>query len=274
MHTKLTPLDVLPLGEIDDFATRYLETFASSRMPMAIVTYAASIASLRNAELNTVLSGFVTSVLNGSFKAKRCQLENNLHLQTIEAYQKGIVNNWMTSLPPITIESPGGKGSVYHVVDSDDPIDLMLCGTEVEGSCQKVDGKADMTKGLLGYLVDGKNRLLAVKDSEGKIVARCIMRLMWDGEKPVLFREIVYSSDKNNKHEALLNSMAHAKAKKLNLPLLCEEISDIGNDYGKPLHSLSSPSPWEYCDAARGIAGTEGLKMKGVYTISSAQLLR
>ena len=49
----------------------------------------------------------------------------------------------------------------------------------------------NLNKGLLGYLVDGKNRLIAIKEGD-KMIARCMLRLLWDGEQPVIYREVFY----------------------------------------------------------------------------------
>jgi len=49
-----------------------------------------------------------------------------------------------------------------------------------------------LNKMSYSYLIDGKNRLLAIKDDKGHIKARSIIRLLWDGEKPVLFLEKIY----------------------------------------------------------------------------------
>ncbi|MBA3602599.1 MAG: hypothetical protein H0W50_02940 [Parachlamydiaceae bacterium] len=67
------------------------------------------------------------------------------------------------------------------VIEMDDPIDILLCGTEVDGSCQRVDGDANLNKGLLGYSMDGKIKILAIKSAEGplgKINARCLLKVL------------------------------------------------------------------------------------------------
>lgn len=151
----------------------------------------------------------------------------------------------------------------FIVVDSDDPIDLLLCGTEVLGSCQRVDGSPQQNKGLLGYMLDGKNRLLAVKDGD-KIVARCIARLLWDGEKAVLFRERIYPDVVPPHLVKALNQMAMKKAQALNIPFVAQD--GLGERYEKELKALGGPSPWEYCDGA-----AVGVSANGVYTIKSSR---
>ena len=149
------------------------------------------------------------------------------------------------------------------VVITDDPIDLLLCGTDVMVSCQRLDGSPNQNKGLLGYLMDGKNRLLAIKEGKGKIVARSILRLLWDGERPVLYRDRFYPDNIDSRHLKALNEAALELAKKLRIPLTS---AAEGVSYGKTLHSLGSSAPYEYCDGGGGM-------QKGPYTIDDANTI-
>ncbi|MBA2727305.1 MAG: hypothetical protein H0U49_03925 [Parachlamydiaceae bacterium] len=149
------------------------------------------------------------------------------------------------------------------VEETDDPIDILLCGTEVSGSCQRVDGDPNLNKGLLGYLMNG-NKLLAVKGSEGTFKAGCLLRLLWDGEKPVLFMERLYPDNIKDRHRQALEYLAKQKAIQLGIPLCCK--SETGQEYNKPLYALGGPSPYEYCDAVSSITD-------GKYTIKNVKLL-
>ncbi len=160
---------------------------------------------------------------------------------------------------------PKRKCTELKIVNTDDPVDLLLCGTDVGGSCQRLGGDPKLNKGLLGYLMDGKNRLLAIKDAKGKIIIRCILRLMWDEERPVLYRERYYQDHHDSRLINALNQAAVELAKALNVPLTS---ADKGIPYGKPLHALGSPVPYEYSDAARGI------KKAGAYTIINANTIK
>lgn len=153
----------------------------------------------------------------------------------------------------------------FRVVITDDHIDLLLCSTDVAGSCQRIGGSADLNKGFLGYLVDGKNRLLAIKDKKGKIVARCMLRLLWDGNGPVLYRERFYPDIISPKQERALNILAKQQAKELAIPLTS---GDDGVLYGKSLEALGGPAPYEYSDAAGGV------QKGGRYTINKPNRLK
>lgn len=148
------------------------------------------------------------------------------------------------------------------VVDSDNWEDLFLCGTEVLGSCQRIDGDPSLNRGLMGYLMDGKNRLIAVKDTSGKVLARIILRLLWDpaAKRPVLFQERLYPDHCDEAYIEAINSCAKARAEALGCPLFEKSLSGLG----ETVVSLGSRVPYEYVDAATGI------QSNGVYTIRDA----
>ncbi|MBA3602992.1 MAG: hypothetical protein H0W50_04985 [Parachlamydiaceae bacterium] len=138
----------------------------------------------------------------------------------------------------------------FSIVDSDHYEDLFLSGTEVEGSCQAVDGSPTLNKCLMGYVFDGKNRLLAIKNKEGKIIARQIFRILWNGKEPVLFLEGVYPRLVDPKLKLAIEAFAKQRAKALDLQLLT--IDPTKPKYESSISSLSTldPVPYEYSDPA------------------------
>ncbi len=146
----------------------------------------------------------------------------------------------------------------WKVVDTDDPALLLVLGSEVSGSCQRVDGDPDLNKCLLDYLMDGKNRAVAVVNAKGEIQARCILRLLWDKKNscPILFQERIYSQAQCPSQIAeVLNQACLQRAKELNLTLLSETLSSKA--YPNPVYSLGSVAPFEYVDADE-LGVTEG----------------
>ena len=138
-------------------------------------------------------------------------------------------------------------------------MDLLLCGTEVSGSCQKVDGDPDLNKGLLGYLLDGKIRLLAIKHPNGQIKSRCLLKLMWNNDQAVLFQERIYPPQPPLEDVKILHEQAKQKAKELGIPLVTvDKYSDDAVLGSKPLVSLGGPAPFEYSDAAEQEFVTNG----------------
>lgn len=143
-----------------------------------------------------------------------------------------------------------------YILESNDPIDFLLCGTEVNNSCQSIYGCADFNVCLLGYMMNGKNHLIVIKDSAGKIVARTLLRLLLkDGKTPVLYRDRLYINSDYKRYKQVINEFAINKAKSLNIPVYyCE---DFEIDDSIALESLKGPAPWEYCDKVGKIKNGE-----------------
>lgn len=169
---------------------------------------------------------------------------------TLEALKKPVLN----------------QSSKVRIVDSDDYLDLLLSGTEVVGSCQNVNGSPHNNKGLLGYLLDGKNRLIAVKDERGRIIARAKLSLLWDGQRPALYLERLYSSMTfTQQSQTAITEMAVAKAASLGLPLVAMKGGNYpvqSETWNTKLYSLGGGVSYEYSDAARGV------QAKGIYEIA------
>lgn len=160
-----------------------------------------------------------------------------------------IVSSLNENTEKLTLNTKG-----WTCESSDDFLDLLFCGTDVKGSCQNIAGSPIENKCLLAYLLDGKNRLLAIKNSSGKIIARSIFRLLWDkgAKQPALMQERAYPKEEldpilNN----ILNQFAIDEAKRLNLPLYIES-TEISSDL-TILQSKGGKGPWEYVDSAQGV---------------------
>lgn len=159
----------------------------------------------------------------------------------------------------------------WKLVDSDNASDLLLLGRET-GGCQNIDKDPTNNKSALAYMTDGKLRLLGVKDDKGKLVGRCIFRLMTDKKTgaPVLFLERYYTLNGNPIIRDSLLKFALHRAKELNLPLLSKEvlIGDNNNlkTYSGEIESVGSTAHFEYTDAGSGMTN-------GIYTIRDAKIL-
>ncbi len=139
-------------------------------------------------------------------------------------------------------------------IDTDQPDYIFNCGKDV-GSCQRWDGDPDNCCGLLGYLLHGQTRLLAVMDVQGKIRSRAILRLLLDEKNnPVIFLEGCYPANAPATHTQALLQLAKNKAAEMGLPLTaCHwSITPKPEPYPTPLRSLGGPAAAEYSDAAVG----------------------
>ncbi len=157
------------------------------------------------------------------------------------------------------------EGSRLRIIDSDDWVDLLMCGTEILGSCQRIDGNPNFNKGLLAYVIDGKNRILAIKDEEGKIVARSLFRLLWNEteKRAVLYQDTIYPYPCPIEYVSILEEFAKKRALELEAPLY----KSGGHSSDAPtIVSLGSSVPYEYEDGAEGLTN-------GLFTITNPQLV-
>lgn len=81
-----------------------------------------------------------------------------------------------------------------RVANTDAPWQMFLLGTDVEGSCQHVESQGANRALIGGYVMSGHVRQISILSPANKIVARSILRLLWDPDhaKPVLHIEEVY----------------------------------------------------------------------------------
>lgn len=249
-----------------DLTERFKTTFlGSKRYPGALVSYAARLQELQDSEkepLRPLLKEFAQAVLDGTFPKLRYDLNRNPHLKKIAEQSPGVIEKWKQ---PIVFNH-----KKFTVTDTEQWEDLLLLGTEVENSCQNINREAYLNRCLLAYIHDGKNRPIVVKSGD-RIVARAVMRILWDEKKesPVLFLENTYTSSGDPEIRQLIREGALAKAQAMGLPLLCDRVDqDEGSkDYDGPLQSLGGPAPYEYVDALKGA------QQNGEFTIPNSKVL-
>lgn len=144
----------------------------------------------------------------------------------------------------ITKMQPAENLEGLYIQCSYDYRDLFLSGTEVPGSCQRVDGLPQYNKCLPAYLIDGKNQVITVKDATNKIISRMIVRLLFDKNgRPALFLEPLYGRDTQKIRDALMNK-ARERALYLGVSLYA------GQNGHTKLESIGSSAPFEYADSA------------------------
>lgn len=186
---------------------------------------------------------------------RRGQVEGIMKL--VKEQKLELANDLKTLCPPKNkIERLGvAKWSDYWQ-------NLFFCGTDVEGSCQRVDGSPHLNKCLMGYCLDGKIALLMVEDPQTKkIQARRIIRLLLCGGKPVLFVSRLYTARGVSAQgvDPALISLAEQIAHKLSIPLFLPGQSPDTSQQPSTLQSIGGPPGcFEYVDEALGNAVTSG----------------
>ena len=124
------------------------------------------------------------------FRRKKYNLDESEHLRIINDINPDVYIKWINGQD----EFNATQNSEDKIIVSDDPVDLFLIGTEVDNSCQSIEYGGDYNKCLMGYVMDGKNKALVLKNDEGKIVARCIIKLILDEtcKKVIMMKEPMY----------------------------------------------------------------------------------
>ena len=229
----------------------------SNRLPEVLYIYVVNLLNLNDEnevnDLLDIIRKFLIDVSSDTFKTNR--YEGSKHLNKIFEAQDGIKEKWVENREkPLSHYDPKTKTKDWSIIIGDDPLDLLLSGTEVRDSCQNVSGNPIYNKALMGYVMDGKHRILAVKDKQGKIKSRLILRLMWDADnkKPCLFFETVYPKTTKKSIRDAMKTSAIEYARDLGVDVYSCETESDKMSFCK-LMSLSSKAPFEYCDAARGI---------------------
>ncbi len=75
---------------------------------------------------------------------------------------------------PVSTQLPDSK--VVTIRITDDPVKILLCGSFMQDSCQRVDGFPKYNQGLDGYLLGGHIKLVVIEDESGKPLARCAFK--------------------------------------------------------------------------------------------------
>ena len=180
---------------------------------------------------------FMQALIDQKKKKKRNDPKLNPNLGALTSTQLSL---WTQKHSPKPLTKNG-----YSLQNTDDPMDLFLSGTYAK-SCLKLDGNPEYSKGLLGYLLNGGVRLLVIKNAEGKIKARTVVRILYDQkQKPVLVQEDAYTSTGYEPLEKLLQDAALNLAKQMDMPLLRE----TGDEpYPEDIISYGSLGAYEYSD--------------------------
>lgn len=149
----------------------------------------------------------------------------------------------------------------FEVSLSDHYLDLLLVGTDVQGSCQRVYNSA-LNHCLLGYILDGKDFPIVVKKpGSQKIEARRLLRVELEAElsddhgprftRPALFLERLYSNHSSSAIDVAIVEKAIEAAKHLGMPLYVKGKKPLDASLG--LVALGGIARFSYSDACSGI---------------------
>lgn len=264
------------IGEIHvpDFNKKFIATFGSiKRHPHAFLIYFGSLQRFQGPNLKIVQKGlrtYLKGVLNESYSAIRYDIQQSPHLaiccrdiKTLTSWRENkILENFNF------IREPDPRILAWKVIDTDDPIDLLLCGTDIM-TCQNIKS-GQFNQGLLGYLLNGRCRMIAVKEKD-EIIGRVIIKLLIDqNQQPVFFVEQMYAKAMPPKiAEAIGDCLVYLcceKARTMNIPLVLKSNDSnllfqrfVLMTKEKPvlftghIQALKDAFPFEYSDATANL---------------------
>lgn len=263
------------------FQKNYQSTFSISRNPCAWIIYAEGLKKLPEPDFETkviknAFNLFMASVLSNTFSHERYQDQGESktpHIHHIASHNVELWEKWKTG---VDVKKPEilGLEARYSIENTDQWDDLLLCGTEVVDSCQRVDGDPFLNVCLLGYLLNGYNRLIAIKNPNGEIVARSIFRVLWNEtqKKPVLFLEGVYPKAPPIGFQEAITKYAKSLALALECDLYCDFQGAEYTESHDVIRCLGGIAPYEYADSADpGLYGR--VFKKGHYKVADPYLL-
>lgn len=161
----------------------------------------------------------------------------------------------------------------FSVSESENPDELMRMGTDVDGSCQNIEGDPDLNKNLISYVMDGKIKMLVARNAEERMIGRTLLRILYDEDDgmPILHLEESYHRA-GTPIEAVgrkLLELAKNKAKHMGLRLVVSgraQKFESTAPYSHKIHSYGGPGDTEYVDNIGGAA------RNGAYQIHAKQL--
>jgi hypothetical protein len=164
---------LIEAGIVMEEKNRIIEIFGSSRHPTAIFDYVHSAIYFRlhdeqlGERMLANIRIFIEHVCKGTFQLFR-RKHNSTGKLLLPSQLKIYEEDYLQQIAGHRVASDGDHWE-----------DLFLCGVDFGGSCQDVKSLGQFNQGLMGYCLDGKNRILTVKNHEGKMITRAIIRLMY-----------------------------------------------------------------------------------------------
>lgn len=238
----------------------YAGSFEKFRNPYALFDYLNSVKDIGvDISVKDGLLDYVYHVLKGDFYSYRNEIiEDQPHLAYLyECF--GLKASWLEDPQAINLNAQGLElfqadvDTHYRIFITHDPEDLLLLGTDIQGSCLNVSSSSIRNKALLGYIINGDVQAIVMKDTFGSIVGRAILRLMLDqDESPALFLEKIYLNRFRDMFEKALINMAVQKAQIMDLPLYSSEVGKQKMCKGM-LIAKEGRAPYTYSDALQGV---------------------
>ncbi len=165
--------------------------------------------------------------------------------------------------------------------DTSDPQITLEIGEKPVQSCQSYN-YGQFNQCLLGYF-DPNSKILCVKNHNGSIIARAILRLLPDNDgNPHIHLERIYTVSASQNIPKIMIDQALKKANQMGIPLLVsassqnelgiEQKTEVGSNisltqYRKTLISKHSQAPSVYVDSAGGVRPRGRYQMRNLMVV-------
>jgi hypothetical protein len=211
------------------------------------------------------IENFIRDYIEGNFYKKIYQeipsgkQEYKSHFEIVFENRTKLLEKWKSEESEEFIREIPSKNDdkkyPFTITRSKNPLDIFMIGTETK-SCQDVNGGGIFNKCLMGYILDPCIQAIMIKrQSDGMIVARALLRMLWNPEKkhPVLLLEKTYCNDNAPRgYGKSIENYAKKVAQEMVLPLVGYQTTNqkaplynyelVSNDGGK--------APFQYVDAS------------------------
>ena len=147
----------------------------------------------RDKKLIPLIHEFIQASANNTFIENRQSPLNNPHLQAVYQKYPKFIAGWRANFSNFSKKTRNRLLSPGETLElTETPWDLFISGLEVK-TCQSPDGDPDLNKGLMSYVMDGRNAMIAIKSKKGKIISRSVIRMvLGKNGSPALFLEKGY----------------------------------------------------------------------------------
>ncbi len=235
------------------------------RNPGAIFIYLATLRKNRRFDqtCSERLGECLYAALEGEYASFRYDPNRNPHLSRISKNHPELLNQWQRLQDPIDIPD-----TPYKITVTDRFEDLLLATTETP-SCLAIYSPSGNNIGLLGLLLNGQNHLIAIKNKDGTIIGRAVLRLLFLKDQPILFLDDPYFhtllEGKTPYFAKELYKSAQKEADRLQIPLAIitwtkclffrdpDELIPQWTERDGQLVSEAGLSPWEHSDNTFGL---------------------
>lgn len=190
------------------------------------------IGSIEDKEEMFAFGELLKEVLKNNYPKMRYDLTKNEDLEKIFAKRPKLLKKWMqgeemplevyyNKMVKLSKGYPACSFKDFKIVDTDDYVDIFQAVIKLFSESNYQFNE------LIATVLDGKNRLIAIKDKNDALVAIQLFRILNYDNKPALFVEDRFPSFFLGAELGLIfESFVEQRAKKLELPLYTNKIGE------------------------------------------------